>query len=530
MYLDHFGFEDFPFIQSSRQEFFFHRPGSAARIQTLQHWMDVGGGTLLLAGEPGVGRTSLFQYVCDSSKLDIQRISINLKAIDEADLLEHVAAELELDMGTLTAAGIRAALRRRLQIDAKPDKRVILLLQQAGQVSCKTLWQLHELSQDTGFYLPVLQTALTVTPAQAQKLGEAAIAGELPMLQQVINVTPLSVDEIAGYIEHRLSIVNGQSGVRFDTGMLRRIHRQTGGIALLVNRVCDRLLCEAAAGGSGRLLAEHFQSALNSLCGPVGTVPAKGRAGNRNKKRASARSVRKTSGRSAAGAGRRRAGSSGSGLKLAQSGRRKSARVLAVPEVDGKHPGGEAEVKSTAPARKRSPKTSGNAVNARNAGSASRKKAAVQMTAAKRELTNSRQRSENNPTTTDTSELTPAGPVTRRKAQKVSSLLASYAGERSVGAPPIEYSLNRDVTVIGKAADCNVQIDDDTIGPYQALIVRVGSGFQVRNEDAQGKLLLNDQPVRQALLHVGDILEISGHQFSLASRDNGDSVLVAVEH
>jgi general secretion pathway protein A len=54
---------------------------------------------------------------------------------------------------------------------------------------------------------------------------------------------PLTEDEIAGYVIHRLAVSGGgPSRVEFDSGALTLIYAHSRGVPRLVNRICDRAL------------------------------------------------------------------------------------------------------------------------------------------------------------------------------------------------------------------------------------------------------------------------------------------------
>jgi general secretion pathway protein A len=59
------------------------------------------------------------------------------------------------------------------------------------------------------------------------------------------HLRPLSGEDVARYIEHRLAIASADRaaiGVRFDRAAFNRIHQVTRGIPRLINVVCDNAL------------------------------------------------------------------------------------------------------------------------------------------------------------------------------------------------------------------------------------------------------------------------------------------------
>jgi len=90
------------------------------------------------------------------------------------------------------------------------------------------------------------------------------------------------------------------------------------------------------------------------------------------------------------------------------------------------------------------------------------------------------------------------------------------------------HKLLREVTTIGRAADCSIQLDQSEISPCQALIVKTGDGMFVRNEGGALPVLLNASPVESAALRVGDTLRIGDYELSVTTQADGTPALVAL--
>ena len=56
------------------------------------------------------------------------------------------------------------------------------------------------------------------------------------------HLSPLDVDEVREYIEHRLALVGWQSDPTFTDDAFTAIHAHTGGVPRRVNNLCSRLL------------------------------------------------------------------------------------------------------------------------------------------------------------------------------------------------------------------------------------------------------------------------------------------------
>jgi len=98
---------------------------------------------------------------------------------------------------------------------------------------------------------PALLVVLAGEPALVTMI-DAAISSR-------VELGPLARDDVAGYIEHRLSVAGPGHRVRFDDAALDRIYEVSRGVPGTINLVCDRALAvgfsRAAAGIDGAIVA-----------------------------------------------------------------------------------------------------------------------------------------------------------------------------------------------------------------------------------------------------------------------------------
>jgi general secretion pathway protein A len=92
---------------------------------------------------------------------------------------------------------------------------------------------------------------------------------ELRQLDQRVsiryNLKPLTREETAAYVAHRLTIAGGGSAVSFTPKALQVVHRCTSGIPRLINLVCDRALLGAYSERAQRVTPEMVQKGAASL-------------------------------------------------------------------------------------------------------------------------------------------------------------------------------------------------------------------------------------------------------------------------
>jgi general secretion pathway protein A len=92
---------------------------------------------------------------------------------------------------------------------------------------------------------------------------------ELRQLDQRVSIRyelkPLTGEETAAYVAHRLTIAGGGSVVSFTPKALQAVHRYTSGIPRLINLVCDRALLAAYSERAQRVTHDMVHKGAGSL-------------------------------------------------------------------------------------------------------------------------------------------------------------------------------------------------------------------------------------------------------------------------
>jgi predicted component of type VI protein secretion system len=83
------------------------------------------------------------------------------------------------------------------------------------------------------------------------------------------------------------------------------------------------------------------------------------------------------------------------------------------------------------------------------------------------------------------------------------------------------HHLGEEPITIGRNLDCEVVIDSLAVGPHHALISVHPDGYSIAAVDPDHPILLNNERIKQAPLHDGDLIQIGKHtlRFSEAVQD-----------
>jgi general secretion pathway protein A len=100
-------------------------------------------------------------------------------------------------------------------------------------------------------------------------LGSLLRSPELRQLDQRVSIRyelkPLTREEMAAYIAHRIQVAGGLNAVSFTPKALHMVHQFTGGIPRLINLVCDRALLGAFSARVSRVTHDLVERAAETL-------------------------------------------------------------------------------------------------------------------------------------------------------------------------------------------------------------------------------------------------------------------------
>jgi general secretion pathway protein A len=243
MYEDYYHLSAKPFQLSPDPRFFFGSKGHKRAMAYLDYGLSLGEGFIVITGEVGAGKTTLvrnlFKHLERENIIAAQLVSTQL---DAEDTLRCVAASLGLEHEGLNKSALLKNLEDYLNASARQGKRVLLVVDEAQNLTARAVEELRMLSNFQNNDRSLIQTFLLGQPefrgilqgADMQQLRQRVIAS--------YHLGPLDADETRGYIEHRLNLVGWKGNPDFSEEAFAAIHRFTGGIPRRINTFCDRLM------------------------------------------------------------------------------------------------------------------------------------------------------------------------------------------------------------------------------------------------------------------------------------------------
>src|SRR5688572_5275923 len=247
MYASFFGLNEKPFSITPDPRYLFLSERHAEALAHLVYGINEAGGFIQLTGEVGTGKTTVVRSLLTQAPKHAEIALILNPRMTPAEFLLAICEEL----GLTVAAGSERSLKdlvdllsRHLLKAHAAAKRIVLVVDEAQNLSVDVLEQVRLLTNLETETQKLLQIILIGQP----ELRELLARVELRQLAQRItgryHLAPLSGDEAAAYVRHRLRVAGSTREV-FTNGALREIQRLSGGVPRLINIICDRALLGA---------------------------------------------------------------------------------------------------------------------------------------------------------------------------------------------------------------------------------------------------------------------------------------------
>jgi general secretion pathway protein A len=265
MYTEHYGLREKPFNLTPDPRFLFLSTSHREALAHVLYGIDQGEGFIAVTGEVGTGKTTLCRTLLERLTPETEVAYLFSPALDPDELLCAIALELGLPSAGVDRAERLEQLNAFLLAANRRGRRVLLIVDEAQNLSTATLEQIRLLSNLETSRSKLIQIVLFGQPELDAKLDSS----ELRQLRQRISVRwrlgSLSDAEARDYVRHRIRVAAGDELDLFTPGALREIRRRARGIPRLVNLLADRSLLAGFAEGARRVDGSHVGRAAREM-------------------------------------------------------------------------------------------------------------------------------------------------------------------------------------------------------------------------------------------------------------------------
>lgn len=270
MFEAHFGFESKPFGKTPDPSFLFESNQHREALARLEYAVEEKE-LALLVGEIGSGKTTLSRALIDRIG-DARPVLLLINPrLTPTQLLRSVAAGL----------GVEASRQRHEMLDRihtrlfelyEEDREPVLIIDEAQLIPAKATFD--EIRLLTNFQLDaqnLLSVILIGQPELERRIDREVYA---PLRQRIgmrYSLGPLSSDDTARYIEHRIRVAGGGRNP-FTSAAVAAMHEWSGGVPRLINTLATTALLDAFGEDATSIDAERIVAAAREhrMEAPVG--------------------------------------------------------------------------------------------------------------------------------------------------------------------------------------------------------------------------------------------------------------------
>ena len=268
MYDEFYGLTGRPFQLAPDPAFYFESVTHRKALSYLSYGLAQGEGFIVITGEIGAGKSTLAAHLMAS--VDPERLTVAqivTSKLDAGELIHVAANAFGLVVPGKDKASALAAIEAHLQDEARAGRRVLLVVDEAQNLSVPAIEELRMLSNLQLGAHPLLQVLLLGQPEFRDLLDRSP---ELEQLRQRViathHLSAMEPGETGPYVEHRLARV-GWTGNNpaFDQRVYSELGGATGGVPRRINQIVNRLLLLGSVEQRSRIDAAMLKVVLAEL-------------------------------------------------------------------------------------------------------------------------------------------------------------------------------------------------------------------------------------------------------------------------
>lgn len=242
MYEHFYNLKSKPFTLLPDPEYLFLSQKHKTALVYLEYGLMDQAGFIVITGEIGTGKTTLIKYFLNKLDDTTKVAYIFNTNITPEQFLKSVTQELEMPSSDGDKTQVLDALNQFLIKEYASKNRVVLIVDEAQNLSLQTLEEIRMLSNLQTEKDHLLQIVLIGQPSLRDKLRHPQLRQFSQRVTVNYHLVPLDLEETKNYIHHRLKVSQAQDTDLFTEKAINAIYQSSKGIPRLINILCDASL------------------------------------------------------------------------------------------------------------------------------------------------------------------------------------------------------------------------------------------------------------------------------------------------
>jgi len=269
MYLSFFGLNEKPFAITPDPRYLFLSERHSEALAHLVYGISEAGGFIQLTGEVGTGKTTTIRSLLAQIPKNAEVALILNPRITATEFLLTICEELGIGVPDDSVGSVKDLVdilnAYLLRAHAK-GQRVVVVVDEAHNLEPSVLEQVRLLTNLETSTQKLLQIILIGQPELRELLDRTELRQIAQRITGRYHLSPLSKDETAAYVRHRLRVAGSTSDI-FSPMALLELHRLAGGVPRLINIISDRALLGAYTQDRHRVTGPLIRQAAKEVFG-----------------------------------------------------------------------------------------------------------------------------------------------------------------------------------------------------------------------------------------------------------------------
>ena len=202
-------------------------------------------GFVVVTGEIGSGKTTLIESFLRQLDSDVVIAQINQTQVNAVEFLQSVLVQFGFSPFKMKKAELIATLNSFLIEQYAAGRKVLLIIDEAQNLSLKVLEEIRMLSGIESTKEKVLRIILAGQPELNEKLDSPELVQLTQRIRLRFHLGALSREDLRSYVRHRLDVAGADGREIFAEDTFPEIFRYSGGVPRLVNTLCDTAMMAA---------------------------------------------------------------------------------------------------------------------------------------------------------------------------------------------------------------------------------------------------------------------------------------------
>ena len=245
MYIENFKLRELPFRLSPDPQFLYLSRAHARAKAYMESTIWFTDGFVVVTGEIGSGKTTLIESFLRQLDSDVVIAQINQTQVNAVEFLQSVLVQFGFSPFKMKKAELIATLNSFLIEQYAAGRKVLLIIDEAQNLSLKVLEEIRMLSGIESTKEKVLRIILAGQPELNEKLDSPELVQLTQRIRLRFHLGTLSREDLRSYVRHRLDVAGADGREIFAEDTFPELFRYTGGVPRLVNTLCDTAMMAA---------------------------------------------------------------------------------------------------------------------------------------------------------------------------------------------------------------------------------------------------------------------------------------------